>query len=92
MSTTLTAPARYCGAHVARFSDYDDFGFGYWVRNTWGGCLDAPDYIPHGSVRIHRTIAHAPSASSGHRDWETGCMPLGTCHDGPETAAQGGQS
>lgn len=67
----------------AGFSDCAAFGFGFMARDTWSGCLDAPHFIPQGSVRVSNTIKHAPHLSLAHRDGADG-KPLGAQHDGPE--------
>ena len=68
----------------AGHSDYDTYGRGYASAAT--GALDAPEWIPQGSVRLHSTGAPVPALSAGHRDWD-GALPPGAAHDGPETAA-----
>ena len=69
------------------FSDFDTYGSGnYWAAAT--GNLDAPDYIPQGSVRLHNTIKKHPQQSMAHREWDYG-RPAGCGHDGPESAALG---
>lgn len=73
----------YCRARVG-FCEADDFGHG--LMFVTAGPLDAPDYMPHGSVRLHCTGKPNPTQSCGHRDYGV-CMPLGTNHDGPETAS-----
>lgn len=65
------------------FTECDDFGSGF-VFATYGN-LDAPDYIPQGSVRVHNTIKLNPQLSLAHRDTAAGCRPLGVGHDGPES-------
>jgi len=62
------------------FTECDDFGHGFVARAF--GSLDAPDYIPNGSVRIHNTLVRNPVLSQAHRDIEN--RPIGACHDGPE--------
>ena len=64
------------------FSDYAAMGSGNYACAATGN-LDAPDFMPQGSIRTHSTIRPNPCQSVGHRDWETG-MPIGTSHDGPE--------
>ena len=67
--------------HVrAGYSDSDTYREGYCCAAT--GNLDAPDYIPHGSVRIHNTMVRCPQQSHGHRDMDQ--RPIGCGHDGPE--------
>jgi hypothetical protein len=66
----------------AGWSNYDTYGnFNYAASAT--GALDAPCFMPQGSVRLHNTTIACPQLSLGHRDWDTGAMPVGTCHDGP---------
>lgn len=67
----------------AGFADYDDFGFGLLFAAY--GCLDAPDYMPQGSVRIHNTLKPRPTLSIAHRDW-CDVLPIGAPHDGAEPA------
>lgn len=67
------------------FTDYDTYGHGFMFATSEGN-LDAPDYIPQGSIRQHNTGKPVAFISHAHRDWETGCMPLGCGHDGPEPA------
>lgn len=64
------------------FSDYDTYRSGYIMAAT--GNLDAPDYIPQGSVRLHCTGKPNPAQSMAHRDDDN--RPLGCGHDGSETA------
>lgn len=64
------------------FSDCDTFGTGYAFAAT--GNLDAPSYIPQGSVRLHNTMKPNPQQSLAHRDHYAGCKPIGAGHDGPE--------
>lgn len=64
------------------FSDCDSFGHGFMFAAM--GNLDAPSYIPQGSVRLHNTIKLGPSLSLSHRDFAAGCLPIGAGHDGPE--------
>ena len=64
------------------YADYDTYGSGNFAFAATGN-LDAPDYIPQGSVRLHNTIKPNPSLSHAHRDWQ-GWMPIGCGHDGPE--------
>ena len=66
----------------AGFSDADVFGSGLIACAT-GGPIDAPTYIPQGSVRVHNTMRLNPQPSLMHRDYSYG-MPLGEGHDGPE--------
>lgn len=69
----------------AGFADFDAYGSdNYWSSAT--GNLDAPTYIPQGSVRIHNTARPCPQPSLAHRDWPN--MPLGEGHDGPEPATK----
>jgi len=63
------------------FSDYDTYREGFCMAAT--GNLDAPDYIPQGSVRVHNTIKLNAQLSLMHREWEYG-LPVGCGHDGPE--------
>ena len=65
------------------FTDCDTYSSGFFAAAT--GNLDAPDYIPHGSVRVHNTIRLNPQLSHGHRDTAAGCRPIGAGHDGPES-------
>lgn len=58
----------------AAYSDCDSFGFGFVARDTWTGCLDAPDFMPQGSCLSGRL-------SLANRDRITGCAHPGTCHD-----------
>jgi hypothetical protein len=62
------------------FSEFEAYGEG--LACVALGCLDAPDLIPQGSVRLHNTPILAPSLSIGHRDGDD--RPLGAPHDGPE--------
>jgi hypothetical protein len=65
------------------FSDYDAFRAGFIARDTWTGNLDAPDYMPQGSMLAGPNIGkHGERASIAHRDHDTGYRPLGACHDG----------
>jgi hypothetical protein len=74
--------------HVrACFADACTFGFGFIACDTWSGCLDAPDYMPQGSVRVWNTMKHAPNLSVANRDYLAGCAAIGVGSDGPETAA-----
>lgn len=66
------------------FSDYDSMGSGNYAAAMTGN-LDAPDYMPQGSVRLHSTARPNPAPSIACRDWEN--KPIGCPHDGPETAA-----
>ena len=66
------------------FTDYDTFRFGYIARDTWSGNLDAPDFMPQGSVRVWNTLKHAPGLALAHRDELAGCKRPGWQHDGPE--------
>ena len=66
------------------YDDYRTYGDGYYAAAT--GNLDAPDYMAQGSVRIHNTMHPNPVASAGHRDWDSGHMPLGYGHDGQKAA------
>ena len=71
----------------AGYSDCASFGEGFVARDTWSGCLDAPDFMPQGSVRIHNTMRHCPQLSMANRDALAGCAKPGTGYDGPESAA-----
>lgn len=66
----------------AGFSDWDTYGNGFAFAAM--GNLDAPDYIPQGSVRVHNTIRLNPQLSKMHRDYATGHLPIGAGSDGPE--------
>jgi hypothetical protein len=66
----------------AGFSEYDTYGFGFYAAAM--GNLDAPDFIPQGSVRLHNTGKPSPTESIAHRDGDD--RPLGCPHDGPEPA------
>lgn len=61
------------------FSDYDTYGSGTCCAAT--GTIDAPDYIPQGSVRKHDTTVPCHAQSIGHRDQQD--RPMGDPHDGP---------
>jgi len=65
------------------FSDHETYRDGYYMAAT--GNLDAPDYMPQGSVRVHDTMKPCPTQSTAHREWDYG-LPLGVCHVGPEAA------
>ena len=65
------------------YSDFDTYGCGYACAAT--GALDAPAFLPQGSVRLHNTGRPVPALSVGHREWD-GALPLGASHDGPGTA------
>lgn len=65
------------------YSDYDTYGNENYACAATGN-LDAPHFIPQGSVRLHNTAVACPTPSIGHRDWETGCMAIGAAHDGPD--------
>lgn len=60
-------PARY------GFTDCETYGHGFVACAM--GSLDAPDYIPQGSVSRH-------GPTMAHRDWNTGHKPIGAMHDG----------
>lgn len=64
------------------FSDCDTYGFGL-VACVTGGAIDAPTYMPQGSVRVHNTMTPNPQPSLAHRDYSH-ALPLGCGHDGPE--------
>lgn len=68
------------------WADFDTYGRGYWCAAT--GNLDAVDFMPQGSIRVHNTGRPNPVPSIAHRDWAAGCMPRGTLHDGPEAATR----
>jgi len=63
------------------FSDYDTYGHGYYCAAT--GSLDAPSWIPQGSVRVSNTMRHAPHLSVQLRDYPHWSRP-GYGSDGPE--------
>jgi len=73
------------------FTDCDAFGFGLVARDTWTGCLDAPDYIPQGSVRVWNTIKHSPNLSLANRDAMAGhAYPgVGSDDNSPPTIREG---
>ena len=64
------------------YSDEDTYGQGNYCFAATGN-LDAPDYIPQGSVRVHNTIKLNPQLSLAHRDYAANCMAVGCGHDGP---------
>jgi hypothetical protein len=66
------------------FSDYDTYGSGNYAMAATGN-LDAPDYIPQGSVRVHNTIKLNAQLSLAHRDWQFPQYKVGCQHDGPES-------
>lgn len=68
----------------ADYSDYATYGSGHYMFAATGN-LDAPDFMPQGSVRLHCTGKPSPQQSIAHREWEYG-KPVGASHDGPETA------
>lgn len=61
------------------FTDCDAFGEGFIARDTWTGNLDAPSFMPQGSV-----VRHGMSLASRDRLAGDYAHP-GTCHDGPES-------
>jgi hypothetical protein len=65
------------------YSNHDTYGTGNLAFSATGA-LDAPDYSPQGSVRLHNTAVANPQMSLHNRDWDTGAMPVGACHDGPD--------
>ena len=67
----------------AGFADADTYGRGFCAAAM--GSLDAPDYMPQGSVRVHNTGRPNPKQSMAYRDWDY-CIPIGAPHDGPEPA------
>jgi len=69
------------------YSDYDSYGSHNYAMAATGN-LDAPDYIPQGSVRLHNTIKQGPALSLAHRDAYAGCKPVGAAHDGPEAVPE----
>ena len=76
--------------HVRRgFADCDTYGEGYWAAAT--GNLDAPDFMPQGSVHLFRSMVPNPVISHAHRDWNTGHMPIGTYHAGPGSHSDAAQ-
>ena len=66
----------------AGFADCDTYRSGFVSAAT--GNLDAPQFIPQGSVRVHNTIKLNPQLSHCNRDWDTGCKEIGAGHDGAE--------
>ncbi len=64
------------------FSDFCTYGEGYAMAAT--GALDAPTYMPQGSVRLHATMKPCPSPSIAHREGDA--RPAGCPHDGPQPA------
>lgn len=64
------------------WSNFDTYGSQNFAMSATGH-LDAPDFCPQGSVRLHNTTVANPQMSHGHRDWDTGALPAGACHDGP---------
>jgi hypothetical protein len=71
----------------AAFSDYATYGDGNFAFAATGN-LDAPDFIPQGSVRVHNTLKLNAQLSLAHRDEYAGCKPAGCQHDGPEAVPQ----
>ena len=68
------------------WSDFETFGSGNYACAATGN-LDAVDFMPQGSVRVHNTMRPNPVPSIGHRDWESrAAQPIGCSHDGPEPA------
>lgn len=74
--------ARNIGARVG-FTDHDAFGAGFVAAQTYAGCLDAPDWMPQGSARVHNTLRHYPVLSIALRD-EPQYRRVGIGCDGPE--------
>lgn len=68
------------------YSDFAVYGGGHYVCAATGN-LDAPDYIPQGSIRLHNTGKPNPQQSFACRDEYAGMRNPGAMHDGPETAA-----
>lgn len=68
----------------AGYSDYDTYGSGYCMAAT--GNLDAPKWIPQGSVRLFAATKPTPMPSITSRDYPQWMEP-GDVHDGPESAA-----
>lgn len=66
----------------AGFSDFDTYGSGFLAAAT--GNMDAPDFMPQGSIRVHNTMRLNAQMSIAHRDELAGCKPVGAAHDGPE--------
>lgn len=63
------------------YADVDAFGAGFVTRDTWSGNLDAPDFVPQGSMRAMGTVRHSPRLSFANRDRLTGHAKPGTLHD-----------
>jgi len=69
----------------AGFADADTYGEGFVFAAR--GNLDAPTYMPQGSVRLQNHMKQHPVLSLAHRDGEDRSLySVGACHDGPEAA------
>ncbi len=60
------------------FTDYDTYGSDN-LACAVGGIIDAPDYMPQGSVKCFNSAKPHPEMSIAHRDGEN--RPVGACHD-----------
>lgn len=73
-------PEGFAGSR-AGFTDYDAFGAGFIARDTWSGNLDAPDFMPQGSVRASGTTKDYARMSLANRNVLTGHQSVGVLHD-----------
>ena len=73
--TMRLSPQDFAGCRIG-YADCDTFGCGFIARDTWSGCLDAPDFMPQGSVtRIGKSTL---ILSRSNRDINAGCAYPGT--------------
>lgn len=60
------------------YSDFDTFGNDNYAFAATGN-MDAPDFIPNGSVISRNTIKQSPRLSMAHRDGDS--RPVGSVND-----------
>lgn len=71
------------------FTDYDAFGAGLCFAETHAGRLDAPDFMPQGSMRGDNGLLSGRRfirASMASRDAIANRADLGAFHDAPRAA------